>query len=296
MRVSCTRAVEVPYHEGIAFEAVRGETRLTLFATVHVTDPRVFVPDEIAARICAADLLLVELTSDVRAGIERRIAEDQALVYDVAGPGLKSRLTTDEWETLQDASSLWGMVPDVADKMRPWFASLNLATVPSELAAKAAGAEILDGRVEALARAAGVAVGGLDRDPEELLTFFTGLVDEEELDLLRLSIATYAADVSHIEAMIAAWNEEEIVLVLEALRDHAVGLSGDAASVYGLFDRFYETLIEDRNRDWMTTILEWSTDRQTVVVAVGALHLPGEGGLLRLLEREGFAIRRLSVF
>ena len=68
------RASQVPFHEGVVFEAARGETRLTLFGTVHIHDPGVFVPDEIAARIEAADLLLVEVTSDEGADFERRLA------------------------------------------------------------------------------------------------------------------------------------------------------------------------------------------------------------------------------
>ncbi|MDE0379248.1 MAG: TraB/GumN family protein [Rhodospirillales bacterium] len=59
------RLSQVPFHRGIAFEAVRGESRLTLFGTVHVHDPGVHVPDDVAARIRSADLVLLETTPEV---------------------------------------------------------------------------------------------------------------------------------------------------------------------------------------------------------------------------------------
>ena len=123
MREIRARAAAVPFHEGIAFEALRGETRLTLFGTVHLTDPRVFVPDEIAARIRAADLLLVEVTRDLFAEFERKLAEDVTLLFNFAGPDLKSRLAAHEWETLQSALSALGVEPEQGNRMRPWFVS-----------------------------------------------------------------------------------------------------------------------------------------------------------------------------
>lgn len=289
------RAAEVAFHEGIAFEALRGEARLTLFGTVHVHDPGVFVPEEIAARIESADFLLVEAPSDVMADFERTLAENLALWYDANGPALKSRLTAREWERLSGAFSALDIEPAFGDRTRPWFAALMLASAPCDLAARAAGAKDLDERAETLARDAGVAVGGLDEDPEQLLSFFSDMSEEEQLDLLRWSLATYVADGGYIVTVIGAWNDEEIALIWELARAYSAALSGDAASVDVWLDRIHGTLIAARNRDWMKTILERSSVARDVVVAVGAMHLPGEDGLVRLLERAGFAIRRLSV-
>ena len=289
------RAAEVAFHEGIAFEAVRGEVRLTLFGTVHVHDPGVFVPEDIAARIEAADLVLVEVPSDVMADFERTLAENHVPWYDVNGPGLKNRLTAREWETLRGAFSALDIEPAAGDRMRPWFAALMLASAPCDLAARAAGAKLLDERAEALARDTGVVVGGLDGGPEQLLSFFSDMPEEEQLDLLRWSLAAYVADGGYIVTVIGAWRDEEIALIWELTRAYSAASSGDAASVDVWLDRIHETLIAARNRDWMKTILERSGVARHVVVVVGAMHLPGEDGLVRLVERAGFAIRRLSV-
>lgn len=70
----------------------------------------------------------------------------------------------------------------------------------------------------------------------------------------------------------------------------------DAASVDARTDRIRQLLAEVRSRNWMAAILERSCEARDVVLTVGALRLPGEHGLLRLLAREGYAICRLSIF
>ena len=295
MREVHARASRVPFHEGIGFEATRGETRLTLFGTVHIHDPGIFVPDEIVVRIEAADLLLVEVTSDEGSDFERRLVKDPSLLFDLAGPSLKSRLAPHEWEKLRGALSFLGLEPSEGERLRPWFAALLLETAPCDTASRSGGARVLDERVERLAHDAGISIEGLDGDPEQLLSFFTDLTEEEQLDFLRLSLAAYAADGSNVVTLVGIWNDEETALFREIARVRAVASSGDAATVDVWLERIHRNLLKERNRDWVARIEEWSRLARNIVVAVGALHLPGDDGLLRLLERRGFEIRRLFV-
>ena len=293
MREIRARLAHVPFHRGIAFEAVRGESRLTLFGTVHVYDPRVHVPDDIAARIRSADLVLLETTPEVLTSFRRRLAEDYTLSFDVDGATLRSRLTAAEWAVLLRGLLVLGIEAEVVERMRPWFAAALLEQVPCDIAARAEGGKILDERVEALARGSGVAVRGLDEDVERILSYFSGLPEDDQLDLLRLTLAFYASDGSQIVTLVRSWQDGEVAAGWEAARARAAALAGDGAAVKVWYDRLHDTLVAARNRDWMRRLLEWSGAVSNVVVAVGAMHLPGEDGLLRLLERRGFAIRRL---
>ena len=287
------RLAHVPFQRGIAFEAVRGESRLTLFGTVHVYDQGVHVPDAIADRIRSADLVLLEATPEVMASFRQRLAEDYALSFDVSGPRLWSRLTPREWAVLVRALMARGIDAEVAERMRPWFAAAMLEQAPCDIAARAEGGMILDERVEALARDAGVAVGGLDEDAGRLLTYFSGLPEDEQLDLLRLTLASHASDGSQIVTLVRGWQDGEVALAWEVANARAAALTGDGAAVEAWYDRLHEVLVAARNRDWMRRLLELSGAVPHIVVAVGAMHLPGEDGLLRLLERRGFAIHTL---
>ena len=53
-------------------------------------------------------------------------------------------------------------------------------------------------------------------------------------------------------------------------------------------------LVEERNKDWITD-LKKPLKKGNTFTAVGALHLPGEEGLLNLLKQEGFEVQPLSV-
>lgn len=288
-----TRLANVPFHRGVAFEAVRGESQLTLFGTVHVYDPGVHVPDDIAARIRSADLVLLETTPEVLTSFRRKLAEDYTLSFDVQGPGLRILLTPREWTVLLRALLTLGIEAEVAERMRPWFAAALLEQAPCDIAARAEGGKILDERVEALAREAGVAVRGLDEDVGRILSYFSDLPEDDQLDLLRLTLASYVSDGSQIVTLVRSWQDGEVAAGWEAARARAAALTGNGAAVKAWFDRLHEVLVVARNRDWMRRLLEWTGAVGNAVVAVGAMHLPGEDGLLRLLERRGFAIRRL---
>lgn len=59
-----------------------------------------------------------------------------------------------------------------------------------------------------------------------------------------------------------------------------------------LADEFQQRLVVDRNHR-MAERMQPYLQQGKVFIAVGALHLPGEEGLLNLLEQQGYAVRRL---
>lgn len=52
-------------------------------------------------------------------------------------------------------------------------------------------------------------------------------------------------------------------------------------------------MADDRNKDWMTK-LPAIMKEQSTFIAVGAAHLPGENGLLQLLQRAGYTVKPLQ--
>jgi uncharacterized protein YbaP (TraB family) len=56
-----------------------------------------------------------------------------------------------------------------------------------------------------------------------------------------------------------------------------------------LFDTFYKRLVDDRNL-LMVKRMEKHVQQGNSFIAVGALHLPGEKGLLKLLEKKGYNV------
>ena len=56
--------------------------------------------------------------------------------------------------------------------------------------------------------------------------------------------------------------------------------------------RFHERILDGRNRNMTESLLPVFA-RGSTFVAVGALHMPGEAGILSLLEQRGFTVTRL---
>lgn len=63
-----------------------------------------------------------------------------------------------------------------------------------------------------------------------------------------------------------------------------------AAELMGMI---YDQLLKTRNQNWMEKILP-AVEEGNAVIAVGALHMGGEAGLLRLLEAQGFRVSPVS--
>ena len=59
-----------------------------------------------------------------------------------------------------------------------------------------------------------------------------------------------------------------------------------------------DRLMEARNRAWIAPLIDGARTAarqgRGIVAAFGALHLPGEQGVLRLLERDGWTVARLD--
>lgn len=58
------------------------------------------------------------------------------------------------------------------------------------------------------------------------------------------------------------------------------------------YEKYEELLINQRNRNWIPVIKKL-IEAEMVFIAVGAGHLPGEQGVIRLLEQEGYLLKPL---
>ncbi len=59
---------------------------------------------------------------------------------------------------------------------------------------------------------------------------------------------------------------------------------GDAS-----LDQFADVLLYNRNRNWVNK-METLMPEKSVVIAVGAGHLPGEFGVIKLLRKAGYKV------
>ncbi len=105
-----------------------------------------------------------------------------------------------------------------------------------------------------------------------------------ESQLVMYSIRDFAEMGSAIESMVRAWREGDT----ESLREEFV------APMLTETPDLYESVLVDRNNNWMPKIEAMFDTVETEFVLVGVAHLVGEHGLISMLQSKGYEIVQLG--
>ena len=139
--------------------------------------------------------------------------------------------------------------------------------------------------LQSRASAAGTPVHGLETI-EEQVGVFAGLPEADQVALLDAALALNAEVDRLYEDMKRAYLAGD----LDALQQ--IAEEQQATSDPALEARLEDRLIGSRNRR-MAERLTVHLTRGGAFVAVGALHLSGDAGVLHLLEQQGYRVERV---
>lgn len=301
-RAELERAVAAtPYARGIRWTARRGAARIEIVGTYHFDDPRLGpLARSLEPVLAGAGALLVEAGPEEEKTLREAMARDPALVLDQDGPGLPERLGPADWAALSATMAERGVSPAMAGRMRPWFATTILGLSPCMLAQARGGREPgLDHRLIDLARTQGVPVIALE-PWDTVLTLFDALDEGDALDMIRAALPAARLADDYARTTIEAYVRGDIRAIWEFERLDAYGASGlDRAAVDRQQAIAEERLMTRRNAGWIAPLTaaaeRAAAQGKPVLAAFGALHLPGEDGVLRRLEREGWTIEAGAV-
>lgn len=291
----------VPYHEGLLWQASKGDQRIILVGTYHFGDPRhQRMLDRVEPHLAAADALFVEAGPEEEARLTRALAENPDLMVNATGPTLPERLRASEWAQLSEALADRGMPAVVASKLQPWYVALLLGVSPCMMDGMAAGAggdgldQLLVGRAEALA----LPIRALE-PWDTIFTLFDGMTPDQEMDMIRASLpaASYADD--YAVTLTDTYFAGDVWKIWEFGRFDAYANSGlDRDTVDEQMRLARSRLMDQRNQRWIAPLTAGAgaaaARGKAIVAGFGALHLPGEQGVLRLLEGQGWRIERLD--
>ncbi|WP_428623621.1 TraB/GumN family protein [Sedimenticola sp.] len=268
-------AAEPPFAQGLLFQIERGGDPVGyLFGTIHSEDKRVLVlPEPVEQAFIHSSRLYVEVdmaATNLLSSMAGMLLDDGRVIADILEPELYR-------ETVVAAAKLG--LPEVAlQHYKPWALAMLLSLPPSETG------QFLDLVLYQRAQSLSMEVAGLETVREQL-DLFDSLPESDQVTLLRDALN----------------NLEQLPTIYQALLDHYLkrDLQGlveinerlTEGSVAELAERFQIKAIDERNQR-MVNRLEAALVKGGVFVAVGALHLPGEQGMLRLLERRGYRIIR----
>lgn len=297
------RAVaDAPFNRGILWQARKDTMVMTLVGTFHFADPR---HDSTMRRLSGpmqdAAALYVEAGPKEKARLKQALAEDPTLMVNPDGATLPERLSGAEWSLLSDAMALRGTPAIVTAKLRPWYVAMMLGISPCmmrQMAGNGAEGGGLDDRLIQSAQAVDLPVRALE-PWDTIFALFRDLSPAQELDMIRASLPMAAHADDYAVTLANAYFRGDVWAIWEFSRQDAYRESGlDRQSVDEQMTLARTQLMDRRNQSWIAPLTRGAAEAaksgKGIIAGFGALHLPGDQGVLRLLERDGWTIERLD--
>lgn len=254
-----------------AFERNAGPTSY-LFGTIHSDDPRVLdLPPPVAEAFGAARTLVLEITPD-----PATLLDAAARTLLPPGDELDTVLEQDLYREVVAAAARRNLPAAFVVRLKPW-AVATLLSLPAMDQAR-----VLDLTLHAAALKRQLPVSGLE-SPVEQLAAFDALSQAQQVEMLQHALRNEAELPNQYRELIEAYLARDLATLVR-LAEEAMGPgSGN--------DAFGKALIGDRNQRMAERIERLAGEGGGLFVAVGALHLPGEEGLVQSLRRRGFDVR-----
>jgi len=223
----------------------------------------------------SAEFLVVEANVNDLGKLNLAAFMDKAFYQD--GDSLKNNVSSQTYRLVEKESAVLGLPIELIQNQKPWFLALSLQAtalmksgydprygVDYYFLSKAAGRktilelESLDEQIDLLA--------GFSKREQELFLVYT-------LENLKSMGA-------QVDAMVQAWASGD-AKTLETILARNLDADRSVAPVF-------EKLFGERNEKMASRIVEYLHSRGSYFVVVGAGHLVGERGIVRLLTGKGY--------
>jgi uncharacterized protein YbaP (TraB family) len=248
-----------------------------LLGTIHSEDPRVLdFPVEFMDDLNANQVFAMEMVPDLPT--LKRLTE---FMQYQDGTTLESRVGPERFSRLQLALSEYQVPADWIARMKVWAVMMTLSVPPPETGF------FMDFSLSLRAAGAGLKVVGLET-LEQQLSFLEDMPMAQQLMLLDQALAEHEK-VAEIHAQLVDSYLAGDLLALKSQVDEQLAQLEPAAKQY-----FMAQGIDMRNQRMIESLLPHLQTSQ-VFVAVGALHLPGEAGLIQLLRVRGYDLTPLPL-
>ena len=197
------------------------------------------------------------------------------------GVTLRQKVGEARYQRVAAEAKRLGLPTELLDQFQPWVVGMQLLEMQyAQLGFQAD--EGVEQQLDHRAQADGKSVKGLETLAEQL-GLLGGMSDEDQARFLDMVVEEMQDVGSDTQTVISAWREGNAPRLASLLSDE-----------YKSFPRLYRMLVADRNQRWLPQIEQLLRQDQDYFVVVGALHLVGEGGLLDLVQRDGYKLEQLN--
>ncbi len=252
---------------------------LYLLGTIHMMKPNVDWESAPVKTGLAASSKLVEEVSNVD---DTTAAQTLLLQYGIDREHpLSTKIGKEDLAKLDAALQQMGIPGESAlESLRPWAAMLTISILPV-LKAGYTPESGVDMTLAQQWKATGKSVDGLETLDQQI-HFFADMSEADQVMVLHVSLEQLDHASEDVDKIVTAW------------------INGDVETIARLentefkqkYPGLYKLLIVERNKTWAEQLSRMLDSGGTEFVAVGAGHLPGNDGVLKLLAAKGYSIKR----
>ena len=201
---------------------------------------------------------------------------------------LKSLFTQAQYDSIASVvKENIGMELAMFDKLKPAALNAQLAVVLSVKALKGYNPqEQLDTWFQTQAKQAGKKVGGLETMESQINILYNSQSLKRQAQQLYCSATHIDYGIDMTRRLAEAYLNQDLDKLLE-ITEEKMGNACDSTS------EEEEALIYGRNANWAKQMPGIMKQASTLFV-VGAGHLPGEHGVLKLLEKQGYTVKAMN--
>ena len=241
-----------------------------VFGTIHVSDPSITkLPEPVETALKNSDIFVMEALPTP----EEALSLAQMMFY-ADGTTLKDYLDDDLFNRTAKVLSNFQLPIEAVAVMRPWAAFLMM-NYPAD------NTMPLDLKLFEMAASQGARTIGLETLSEQGAVFSEMALDDQ-FRLLLDTVCNYDLVMQDIEEMKRLYLEKNLNGLLNAGTQHAYADEQ-------MYKELNKRLLTDRNKimvDRMQTVLQ----EGDAFIAIGALHLPGNRGVMARLSQQGYEL------
>jgi uncharacterized protein YbaP (TraB family) len=265
--------ISIASEQGLLWQIQGEDVDAYLFGVIHSEDSRVTqLPEQVESRFNHADILMLEMSLDQMTTI--KVA---AKMMQEPGGSLSKQVGKSLAEEAEVAMRSRGIPSQMTQFMQPWAVVMTLS------APRQVTGQFLDKQLYDRALAAGKMFQPLET-PDEQLSVFIKLTLDEQKSLLRHVLNEYRSYPRMYKQLTEAYLARDLNILEEI--SFANPISEDPA----FQEKFMAQMLTGRNHR-MLERMEPVLNQGKVFIAVGALHLVGDEGLISLLRQHGYRMK-----
>jgi uncharacterized protein YbaP (TraB family) len=227
-----------------------------------------------------SDNLVIEANIDDAGQIDIEKLIGKAIYQD--GDTLENHISMQTYDLLKQELDRSGLPIELVNKQRPWFLALTLTSLELvKLGYDPASGIDMHFISEASGRKKILELESLDYQ----LNLFSAFSDREQEAFLLYTLKDLHTLGSEADSLVRAWmsgNARGVESILSK------GVSGDAG-----MSSVYEKLLYERNRNMASKIEGFLKTGETYFIVVGAGHLVGNRGIIKILKEKGYIVEQL---